>query len=106
MNTGNISIEDILKAIAEDDIKINDDADKKIAEINKDRSLKLAKNQGKREMARSFIVQNESKEIPKENEKKPRPTMKQIRDLSFEFIKNNGDSGTDDILKECEKKRI
>ena len=104
MNTGNISIEDILKAIADDDVKINDDADKSIAEINKNRSLKLAKNQGKREMARSFIVQNESKEIPQENEKKPRPTMKQIRDLSFEFINNNGDSGTDDILKDCEKK--
>lgn len=45
-----------------------------------------------------------AKEIPQKNEQKPRPTMKQIRDLSFEFIKNNGDSGTDDILKECEKK--
>ena len=50
-------------------------------------------------------IKNASKkEIPQENEKKPRPTMKQIRDLSFEIIKNNGDSGTNDILKECEKK--
>lgn len=50
------------------------------------------------------IKKASQKEIPQENEKKPRPTMKQIRDLSFEFIKNNSDSGTDDILKECEKK--
>jgi hypothetical protein len=105
MNTNNIPIENILKALDEEDKKINEDADKKIMDTNRERSLKLAKNQGAREMLRRFTSgQSESKDINDEHEKKQKPTMNQMREIAKGFIERNaGSANSSEILEECKK---
>ena len=105
MNTNDIPTENILKALDEDDKKTNEDADKKIMDTNRERLLKLAKNQGAREMVlRLTSGQSESKDMPNEHEKKQKPTMNQMRDIAKDFIeRNSGSANSFDILTECTK---